>query len=899
MLVPLSWLREFVDIPIPAEALAEKLTTAGLEVAKIHYLGVPQTHVEGIMQPPSDHLVWDRERLLLGAIREVKAHPNADKLVLAQVEIGGGVVEQCVTGAPNLFAYRDAGPLDPPLWTAFAAEGAEVWDGHSETRKRMILKEKPLRGIPNRSMVCSEYELGISDEHDGIILYHEPPRGPRGEHYPPGTPLADVLGDIVLEIELTPNLARCYSVYGVAREVAALLDLPLRPPSFEAVMEGAPIAGAAAITIMHPEYNPRFTLALLRETTVQPSPEWMQRRLRLVGQRPINNIVDVTNYITFEIGQPLHAFDYDKLKARAGGQPPALHTRLAHTGETLRTLDGAERTLDPFTVLVCDSVSALSIGGVIGGAETEIDGSTRNVLLEAAAWNFINIRRTMGAQRVFTDAGTRFSRGVHPAQAALGLLRGIELMRTSGGGQTAHGIIDAYPLPAPHVRVVLPVREITRLTGLQLDPATAAALLVRAGFAVSIEGETLTVDVPDDRLDISTDTVTGQADVIEEIVRIYGYDALPTRIMADATPVQQSTRHLDDEEQTRDVLVALGLREQISYRMTTPERESLFRPERETLFRPEREGLLQADAPLSDAGAQPTAAAHAPAGPLGAYVELANPATSDKRVMRQTLLVSLLENARANARFSPRQAVFEVGAVYFYPEARAEALPEEPRRLGLLLAGLRGAAAWDGAVAAGMADFFDLKGVVEGLLAGLHLNARGIAFVRPTEAESAVGADAAAFHPGRSAALVIDGQAIGLFGELHPRVTAAFGLSGAVLAAEFDLDRLLAFTNPLYRVRSLPLTPPILQDIALVVSADTPAQSVEAVIRKAGGALLREVRLFDVYTGESLGAGKKSLAYALTFQTDDRTLTDADAAKVREKIVKLAEREVGAALRGQ
>ncbi|MEL6310510.1 MAG: phenylalanine--tRNA ligase beta subunit-related protein, partial [Chloroflexota bacterium] len=322
MRVPISWLKDYVDIDITPEELAEKLTTAGFEVGTIDYIGVPQNQVEGIRVPPSDHLVWDDEKLLLGAIREVKDHPDADKLVLAMVDYGGDELEQCVTGAPNLFAYKGKGELNPPLWTGFAMEGAQVWDGHSDEKKLMTLKGKKLRGIYNKSMVCSEKELGISEEHEGIILMDH------DEKYIPGTPLSEVLGDVVLDIELTPNLGHGFSVLGVAREVAALLNKELNEPNYEVVMEGDVIEGQASVDIQEPELNPRFTLMLLKDTEVKPSPYWMQLRLKLIGQRPINNIVDVTNYITFEIGQPLHAYNYDELVKR-NGENPTLVTRLA------------------------------------------------------------------------------------------------------------------------------------------------------------------------------------------------------------------------------------------------------------------------------------------------------------------------------------------------------------------------------------------------------------------------------------------------------------------------------------------------------------------------------------------------------------------------------------------
>ncbi|RMG75469.1 MAG: phenylalanine--tRNA ligase subunit beta [Chloroflexi bacterium] len=849
MLVPLSWLKEFVEIDVPVERLAERLTLAGLEVAHLIYIGVPQQEVEGVRWPKSHHLVWDRERILLGAIREVKPHPDADRLVLAMVDYGGDELEQCVTGAPNLFEYKDKGPLEHPLWTAFAAEGAEVWDGHSDEPKRMILKGRALRGIYNKSMVCSEKELGISDEHEGVILMHEDPG------FPPGTPLADVLGDVIMEIELTPNLARCFSILGVAREVAALLDKPLKYPSYDYLAEGAPIDGAAKIEIQEPGLNPRFTLALLRDTVVKSSPEWMQRRLRAVGQRPINNIVDVTNYITFELGQPLHAFDYDKLLARNNGNPPTIITRLAQPGETLETLDEVKRTLDPHNILVCDTQGILSMGGIIGGAETEIDEKTKNVLLEAANWNFINIRRSMQSQKVFTDAGTRFSRGVHPSQAILGVQRGIELMRQTGGGQIAQGIIDEYPAPPPDVRVSLPITEIQRLMGMTFTIEQAADILLRLEFDVTVEGDTLHVIVPDHRMDISDDPIIGQADLIEEIARIHGYDAIPNTIMADAMPPQWANIHFEREEQTRDLLVALGMQENISYRFTTPEREAQ---------------LIPAGSP------NPWAEG---------YVTLANPISSDKTVLRHTILISMIENAINNARYAERQMTFEIGSVYIRRDGQE--LPDEPRRLGLLMMGNRAPQDWMGNGASGVYDFYDLKGIVENLLAGLHIP--DIRFTR---------ANHPSFHPGRSAIVKSGEVVLGTFGELHPLVARAFDLKQApVIAGEFDLEAMLNQIQEDHVVRALPLTPPVLEDIALVVQDNITAAEVEAVIRKAGGDLLKDVRLFDVYQGSPIETGYKSLAYSLTYQTDERTLNDKEVAKIRTKIVKAAEKQLGAKLR--
>jgi phenylalanyl-tRNA synthetase beta chain len=848
MLIPLSWLKEFVDIDIAPELLAERLTVSGLEVGAIRYIGVPQQEIPGVRQPKSDHLVWDREKLLLAAIREVRPHPNADKLVLAMVDYGGAELEQCVTGAPNLRPYLGQGTLTPPLWTAFALEGARVYDGHSDTPKVMTLKGKELRGIYNKSMVCSEKELGISDEHEGVILLEEQPG------FAVGRPLVDVLGDVLFDIELTPNLGHCWSVLGVAREVAALLNKPLREPSYEFVAHGAPIEGQAAVEIRHPELNPRFTLALLRNTTVKPSPMWMQYRLRLVGQRPINNIVDVTNYITFEIGQPLHAYDYDKLVARAGGQPPTIITRLPEPGETLKTLDGAERPLGPNQILVADTAGPLGLGGVMGGAETEITETTRNVLLESAAWNFINIRKTQQAQKLFTEAGARFSRNLHPSRAILGAARGIELMRQLGGGEVARGVIDAYPLPPETVRVDLPVSEVKRLLGMEMTVQRVADLLTRSQFAVVIEGDTVHVTAPDYRTDISTGIV-GQADLIEEIARLIGYDQIPTTMIEDVMPPQRTNAVFEFVERLRDLCVALGLDENISYRFTYPEAEAKLIP--------------------------PGAASSLPS---AGYVTIANPIAPEKSVLRRTLLISLLENAVNNARFVERQQVFEIGSVYLKGDAP---LPEEPLRLGVLLIGPRDQVHWSDGETANV-DFFDMKAVIEGIVEGLHLpNAR---FVRGTHTT---------FHPGRSADLMLGDDCAGTFGELHPAVAKAFRLTSApIMIAELDLEVVMRHTPPRHTVQPLPILPAVKEDLALVVDEAVTNAQVEAVIRRAGGRLLKDVRLFDVYRGANLPAGKKSFAYALTYQTDERTLTDEDVAKVREKIIRTAERELAAKLRG-
>lgn len=441
MKVPISWLRDFVEITLSAEELAERLTLAGLEVGSIRYVGV-----EGA------DLVWDREKLVLGHLLKVEQHPQADRLVLATVEIGADKPETVVTGAPNLFEFVGQGDISRlGLKSPFVMEGATVYDGHAkEPGVKMKLKGREIRGIMNRHMLCSEKELGLSDEHEGIILTFE--------EAAPGTPIVDLWGDAVLDIDITPNMIRCASILGVAREVAALTGQKLRYPdtTLPPVSGKKRLADDLVIETTHPELNPRFVAILIEGITIKESPYWMQRRLRLAGMRPINNVVDISNYVMLEMGQPNHAFDWDILRRRAlnynpplssppvgrteGGHGPVkIITRLAQPGETVLTLDGKTHLMPEFSILVTDPQGNLSIGGIMGGGESEVSEHSQNILLEAAAWNFINIRRTSQALNIKSEAAYRFSRGVHPSQAMFGALRGAKLMADLAGGKIAQG----------------------------------------------------------------------------------------------------------------------------------------------------------------------------------------------------------------------------------------------------------------------------------------------------------------------------------------------------------------------------------------------------------------------------------------------------------------------------
>lgn len=841
MRVPLSWLKDYVDITLSLEELAEKLTVAGLEVENIEYIGLP-----GGNDPA--RLVWDRQKLVVGQILQVEQHPDAERLVLATVDYGADQPEVVVTGAPNLFEFVGKGPVSG-LYSPFALEGAVVYDGHQPGRVKMTLKGRKLRGIYNRCMVCSEKELGLSEEHDGIMLLEG--------SYLPGTPLQDVLGDVVLEISILPNTARCASILGVARELAALTGQKVRPPDLDLIQNGSSVAGKVVISTTRPEINPRFTAMLIEGVQQKPSPQWMRRRLMLAGQRPINVVVDISNYVMLEMGQPNHTFDYDQLRQRANQYDPAgpIHiiTRLPNPGEKLITLDGVSRELPAQTILVTDPAGVLSLGGIMGGQDSEITPATVNVLLEAAAWNFINIRRSMDTLKMKTEASFRFSRGVHPSQAWVGARRAAGLLQRLAGGTVAQGMVDYYPNPAPTIRLSLTATEARRISGVDLRQSQIAALLQGAEFAVTEQEDGLQVTVPDYRMDIE-----GQHDLIEEICRLYGYENIASQALSDELPPQRGNVELEQEERVKDILVQLGLHEIITYRLTTPERENRL--------------LAGRDIPPDD---RP-------------YITLANPIVIDRVAMRHSLLASALEVLATNIHTQASLGLFEIGPIYLQSEEGV--LPDELRRLSIVLTGASQPSFWAKAEESPAGyDFFDLKGVVETLLMALHIdNWQFEAGQQPM------------FRPGRTARLMLgEDKQLGYLGEIHPQVAQAFHLKSdyPILAAEFDLELLLKGIPGRHKIRPVPTYPAILEDIAIVVDKNVPAAHIEAAIRQAGGGLLRDVQLFDVYEGPPIPTWQKSLAYHLTFLSDNKTLTDKEAKKNRQRIVQHLERQHNAKLR--
>jgi phenylalanyl-tRNA synthetase beta chain len=836
MKIPLSWLRDYVDLPMPPAQLIERLTLAGLEVAGVRVLGLPTP--DGVRVRPEDRSpLWDRDKIFVAQVLGVEKHPNADRLRLPTVTWGEGKVKQLVTGATNI-NVGDQGQR-----VVLALSGSVLIDGHSEERKLSELKPTKIRGIPSDAMVCSLLELGVAEEHEGVIILEE--------DAPVGTPLVDFMGDIIVEVDVLPNMARCLAMIGVAREVAALFGQKLKLPPGGIQAAGGPIEGQVAVRIDDPKLCARYAAVLIQSVRIGPAPGWMQRRLLYAGMRPINNIVDITNFVMLEWGQPLHAFDHDLLVARAGGKAPTIVVRPARAGEILVTLDGQERKLGPENLVIADAQGPIALAGVMGGRDTEVTANTKNILLESASFDFVSVRRTMKQFNLPSEASARFSRGIHSETVKPAAERAAELMRQYAGGTIAKGLVDRYPAPPQPQVVELKLDEVRRLLGMDFPQEEAVRILRALEFEVAPVGsDTLRAVVPPHRLDVQD----GPADLIEDLVRIHGYDRLPESLLADRLPPQRTNEPLVFEERVRDLLVNCGLQEVIAYSLTTPEKE----------------------APLG-----------APA--AGPYVRLLNPISSERVVMRRTVLSGVLDIAASNLRHTADVRLFELGPVYLPQEG--ERLPQEPRRLAIVMTGPRAGEFWSEGATTSRAplDFFDLKGIVETLAADLHL---ADMTYRPAQATH--------LHPGRSATLLVGGTAVGDFGQLHPKVAEAYGLADRdILAGEFDVEILQALTPERFAYSPVPRFPAALRDIAVVVDQKVSAEEVAAEIRAGGGDLLRQVRLFDLYRGESIAPGTKSLAFALSYQADDRTLTDKEVDRAHKKIEDRLKHKLKAQIRGK
>ena len=859
MLAPLSWLREYVDINLPVDVLTERMTLAGLEVTAIRAIGD----------------WWDSDTIVVGQVIAVLPHPNADRLVLVDVEHGAAEPQRVVTGAPNLFQYRgqsvDAGDL-PLLKVAFAREGAELVDAYSDARPRPKKRLKPakIRGIESAGMVCSERELGLSEEHEGIMLLPE--------NAPVGTPLKEYLGDVVVEIDLTPDMARDLCITGIAREIAALTGAELRllPDDCQQIGEDS-VTHYAGLRVDEPELCNRYTGLLIEGVEVGESPPWMQDRLRKAGMRPISNIVDITNYVMLEMGQPLHAFDYDILverAKRAGDETPTIIVRRAAQDEAFTTLDGADHTLDDDMLMITDTAGPIAIAGVMGGLESEVSDSTRNVLLEAATFEGINNRRTAQKLRISSEASYRFARGVPATLNPLAARRAAELMRQYAGGRVVPGMLDAYPVEQELPIVYATVSDMRRILGMDVTMADIEDALRRLDFTVRQtdrpgsdagpeatfglyreEGEPLLECRPPwHRLDIRI-----PADLIEEVARMVGYEKVGLTLLAEPLPPQHRNDSWETKDAIRELLVRAGLQEIINRTLTTPEEHEKLYP--------------------------------APTKETVEYVTLANPNAPERSVMRRSMLVSGLENAARNMRYTDRLLTFEVGRVYL-PEKGDGVLPGEEDRLSIVMCGPRHGGGFHSANGDNEEmDFFDLKGVTEALFDGLGFQAGQIEYRNA--------ANTAPFGP-RCAEVLVNGNSLGLMGEIHPQVRRAYGLPAVRLcAAELRIAPLVRPHWQLEPMRPISIYPPVVEDMAFEVDAAIASRVVEDLLWQTGGEILEHVELFDVYEGEPLPAGHKSLAYRLTYQSPDRSVAEKEVAAIRRRIATRVEKETGGRLRSE
>lgn len=806
MKVPYTWLREHCDPGIGADELAERLAMTGTEVERVGKVG-----------PPS------ADGFVIGRVLTCEPHPDADRLSVCTVDTGEAEARTIVCGAPNVAAGQTV-PVALP--------GATMPGG-------MTLGEAKLRGVRSFGMILSAAELEIGGDAGGVLVL--------GDGLVPGSSLSEALplAEPVLELEVTPNRVDCLGVYGVAREVHAVTAAPLGP---EPWAEDAPAGGEgeagdyASVAVEVPDLCPRFTARVFTGVEIGPSPAWLQARLTAAGQRPINNVVDVTNYTMLLTAQPLHAFDLDKVP---GG---ALTVRAAAEGETMTTLDGVDRVLDSETVLVCDRTGPSGIAGVMGGQVSEVSEQTTQVLLEVATWNGTNILRTSRLLGLRSEASARFEKQLHPDLCMRAQRIASRLLVELCGAKLVPGTIDVAATIPPPPRVRLRGARVEGLLGMRIEQADQIAYLERLGFGVEADGEDLVAEVPADR----HYDVTREVDLIEEVARVHGLDEhLPSTLPGAVSHAGGLTREQRLRRRAEDAMRDLGFDEVVGWSFTDPGEAARLR--------------IAADDPRA------------------AAIVVSNPLSEDQSAMRTTLLGSLLDVTRRNlARDVDRLALFESGRVYLPADGTDDgplagrfagerpAPAAEPHHLGCLAAGPLAAKSWRGG--GDPADLFALKGVLEGLAARLGV---------------ALGFEAAAepfLHPGRAARVSVGGRGAGWIGELHPLVCREWDLEGAV-AFEVELAALVeAASAGEETYEDVTTFPAVFQDLAVVVDDGVSAARLREAVLAGGGELLRSAEVFDLYAGEQLGEGRRSLALRLEFRAGDRTLTDEEVAALRERI---------------
>lgn len=788
MRISFNWLSEMVDIGLSPEELADRLTMSGIEVGKI--------------ERPGEKL----DKVIVGRVLSVERHPNADKLTVCRVDSGQGVL-QIICGAPNVRAGANI---------ALGLVGAVLTGGNK-------LRKVCIRGVDSEGMICSEVELGLGEDAAGIIILPEELRV--------GQSLASALGldDVILDIDVGPNRPDCLSTLGIAREVAAIFGKKVPSVSSEIIEANDPASSYASVETHDYALCPRYCARVITGIRVGPSPDWLKQRIELCGARSINNVVDVTNYVMLEMGQPLHAFDLAKLNEHR------IVVRKAARGETIVTLDGQERRLSPDMLVIADACQPVAIAGVMGGANSEVEENSTSILLESAYFNPSSIRRTSRELGLSTEASYRFERGADIEAQALAATRAAELIRKVAGGEVKKGIIEASSGIPPRPEVRVRNSRVNQVLGTSLPDQEIEEIYTRLGIQVlRREGDTLTLGPPSFRTDLSS-----EIDFIEEVARIYGYDRIP----APATRVKVGTAARDPwqvfENRTKNVLTALGFFEIISSDLIS---ERQCQKIAELLF---------------DSGVD--------------VLRVLNPVSVEKDVLRPTLLHGVLEClARNQTLHQDSIRLFEVGRVRERNRA-GESL--ERASLCAAITGTSQHPSWD--LSPRKADFYDLKGVVETYLS--HLGIRSVAF-RPE--------NRSLYHPGKSAAVVANGRQTGHLGELSIAAYRAFDLKPPVVACELDAEALVGMMDFSIRFKRLPVFPGSSRDISAIVDEPVTYQDILEVLEGDRPEILESIEVFDVYRSEQIGAGKKSMAFSLRYRSENATLTDEEVEAAHSAIKK-------------